>query len=149
MFPEINDLNEKARKMLLYNFQKSGRLWIVPSWPHYQDKSLWDSCFHTMVCHELGLDWLAKNELWPFFMHQHSNGFIPHAIFLSKRWSNSSERRYYLNPKKDSNYTQPPVFAQAFEWLGDKDFTQKYFDQIVDFMVYLFCKHSSHLLMRD
>jgi len=136
MFGNLEGLKKKAKETIVDNFQKTGNLWIAPSWPHYKDAVLWDACFHAMVCHELGLNKIAENELKTFFAHQDSRGWIPHVVFLQKTWSLFSEREYYIYPNLHSNYTQPPVFAQALEWLNNPEFTQEYLEKVAKFYLY-------------
>ena len=75
------DSRKNAKKLLLENFIKTGSKYICPSWPHYKSQWLWDSCFHAIVCAELGLKDLAKNEINRLLEWQQDSGWIPHQIY--------------------------------------------------------------------
>lgn len=119
------DLREKARELMLNNYRATGQKYICPNWPHYQDQWLWDSCFHAIICSELGLTELAKNEIDKLLKWQRPDGWIPHQIYLSSR--EKRPRRFELERlfyKKEHNpfhtsITQPPVLAQAVEAIND------------------------------
>lgn len=135
-------LKEIIKQRILENFAKTGQKYICPAWPHYRNWFFWDSCFHSLICTELGLKDLAKKEIRFAINHQRKDGWIPHAVFLRKYGIGRlvSERFFYPQPKFHSPYSQPPILAQAIEWLGDSQFTAEIFPQALKFYQYFLLK---------
>lgn len=132
------DIREKAKNLLLENLAKTGGGYICPSWPHYKDQWLWDSCFQAIVCSELDLKDLAKNEIEKLLKWQSEDGWIPHQIYFRKRKKFDIERLLYSkkHQKFHSSITQPPVIAQAVEAINDPEWTQKILPNLVKFYLY-------------
>jgi|Deesub1362B_J571_1020462.scaffolds.fasta_scaffold03023_2 hypothetical protein len=134
------DLTERAKKIILQNFRVTGGRYISPSWPHYKMQWLWDSCFHAIVCAELGFKNLAKNEILTLLEWQQPQGWIPHLIshqiplFLRQK----IEWKFFKKEHRDqhSSHTQPPVLAQALEAISDPKFTGEIFDKVLNFYLY-------------
>ena len=133
------DIREKAKELLLKNYQATGGKYTCPSWPHYPHQYLWDSCFHAIVYAELGLTDLAKNEIEQLLKWQRQDGWIPHIIYLGQRQKLFDlERRLYKKDRNQfhSSITQPPVIAQAVEAINDPEWTQKILPSILKFYLY-------------
>ena len=134
------NLREKAKELMLRNHQVTGKKYICPSWPHYKSQWLWDSCFHAIICVELGLKDLAKNEIERLLKSQREDGWIPHMIYHRDRlpWFIQAER--FLFGKKGrklySAHTQPPMIAQAVEAINDSEWTKKILPALVKFYNY-------------
>jgi len=83
---------------------------------------------------------LAKNEITQLLKAQRPNGFIPNSIFDQARLSPigriNLERHFFLNPHKSSNYSQPPLEAQALEQINDPEFTRQVFDKVLKGYLY-------------
>lgn len=136
-------LEERAKSVLLANYEATGRKYICPSWPHYPHQWVWDSCFHAIVCSYLGLLDLARNEIERLFQFQDEKGFIPHLVYLQKfDWRRIAdwkdwERFFYkgwLPPH--TSLVGVPVLAQAVRAIGDAQFFSKHVDQIIKFYGY-------------
>ena len=134
------DLREKAKELMIRNYQATGRKYICPSWPHYKSQWLWDSCFHAIVCAELGLIDLAKNEIERLLKFQREDGWIPHMIYHQGRlpWFTQIERSLFKkeSQKFHSSHTQPAVIAQAVEAINDPDWTKKVLPALIKFYNY-------------
>lgn len=137
------ELVEGARKLMLDNFEATGGKYITPAWPYYQHQWLWDSAFHAVICAELGLKDLAKNEVERFLGYQQKSGWIPHTIYHGRRtgilgfWE-GLERSLYKKEHSSthSSITQPPVLAQAVEAVDDAEWTKKIFPKLMKFYLY-------------
>ena len=98
----MSNLEERAKKLLMRNFEATGKRYICPSWPHYPWQWGWDSCFHAIACAHLGMNDLAKNEIAKLFSVQVREGvrkgFIPHQIY----WKNviSWTKRAHLDVER-------------------------------------------------
>lgn len=134
----IKSIRREAKRVLLNNYEKTGKRYITPAWPHYRNQWLWDSCFHAISASELGLYDLAKNELERMMRYQTKKGWIPHQTYSTPpRWFDI-ERFLYgrgLRPKH-SSLVAPPVLAQAVEAINDQEFTRKYIEQVASFYKY-------------
>lgn len=134
------DLREKARKLIWHNFQATGQKYIAPNWPHYRQQWLWDSCFHAIICSELGLPDLAKNEIRTILKWQQPEGWIPHMISdgISQPFYSKIEWNFFKrgNRQFHSSYTQPAVLAQAVKAINDVEFTKEVFSQLLKFYLY-------------
>jgi len=128
-------LAEKVRDLILSNYEATGRHYICPSPHHYRNAFLWDSCFHAEVCSELSriledpyfVD-LAKNEISQFLRFQREDGFIPYTIYHG--------RVSLIKKAFCSQYTQPPVIAQAIESVGDADWIREIFPRVLSYYLY-------------
>jgi glycogen debranching enzyme len=132
-------LKERARKLILQNYAATNGSYICPNVRHHKDQWLWDSCFHAIVCVELGLKNLAKNEIEKLLKWQQKNGWIPHQIYKSpKRKLSDLERPLYKKEHQrfHSSITQPPVMAQAVEAINDPAWTQKILHSLTKFYLY-------------
>ena len=133
-------LREKARELILNNFKATGEKYIAPSWPHYKQQWLWDSCFHAMICAELGLQDLAKNEIENLLKWQQPEGWIPHTLYhkIPPSLHSRIEWNFFkkAHRKFHSSHTQPPVLAQAIKAINDARFTQDIFPELVKFYLY-------------
>lgn len=132
------NLREKAKELLLRNYSLTGNRYITPA-RYYQDQWLWDSCFHAIVCSELGLRDLAKNEIEQLLKWQKEDGWIPHQIYKKRKPKLFViERRLYKKEhgKFHSSITQPPVIAQAVEAINDPKWTQKILPGLMKFYLY-------------
>lgn len=130
------NLREKAKELMQCNYQAGGRRYITPAWPHYRYQWLWDSCFHAIICAELGMKDLAKNEIKKLLEWQKQDGFIPHMLFHGQsRWYDI-ERWTFKDRKFHSNYTQPAVMALALEAINNPEFTRKVLPQVIKFYAY-------------
>lgn len=140
-------LEENAKKLLIRNYEATGRRYICPSWPHYPWQWGWDSCFHAIACAHLGLIDLAKNEITKLLNAQiregPRRGFIPHQIFWHgvmpwiKRGFLDAERLFYKGwmPQMSPLVAQP-VLAQAVRAINDRDFFLACADRVIDFYKY-------------
>ena len=136
-------LEEKAKQVLLRNYEATGRRYICPSWPHYPNQWFWDSCFHAIACSYLGLYDLAKNEIVRLLGFQDTRGCIPSYIYADTfcllNWRDwfAWERfmfKGWLPPAVST--VGIPVLAQAVRAIQDPQFFQKYEKQIVAFYAY-------------
>jgi len=132
------ELKEAAKKLMISNFEATGRKYITPSWPHYRNQWLWDSCFHAIICANLGLKDLAKNEIEQLLAYQREDGFIPHRIYHGIRSSWDLERMFYKSivNKVSSSITQPPVLAQAVEAIDDPEWAREIMPKVIKFYIY-------------
>src|SRR3989344_3139793 len=107
------DLRNRAKKIMFQNFEATGGKYICPSWPHYKAQWLWDSCFHAIICADLGMADLAKNEIERLLGWQRKDGWIPHMIYNGKTPSFFSGIERFLFEKRDGKFhssnTQPPI----------------------------------------
>ena len=133
-------LREKAKALILKNYELTGRKYIAPSLPHYKMQWLWDSCFHAIVAAELGMHDLAKNEISSLLQWQQPEGWIPHQISHGLPISRHASLEWRTFPEKyfrhHSSYTQPPLLAQAVEAIGDPNFTKEVFPKLLKFYLY-------------
>lgn len=132
------DIREKARELLLKNYELTGRQYIAPDGYH-TDQWLWDSCFHAIACTELGLKALAKNEIEKLLRWQTEDGWIPHQIYAGRKRKNFDIERWFYKKehrKFHSSITQPPVLAQAVEAINNPEWTQKILPNLVKFYLY-------------
>lgn len=128
------NLNEKIKNLMLKNYHLTGGKYISPASFHSEAQFRWDSCFHAIICSTVDLKDLAKNEILKLLASQKPNGFIPNSIFEKKKsflinlfnW----ERRLFSD-KHTSDYPQPPLEAQALEWINDPEFTKQVFDKVL------------------
>lgn len=141
------NLREEAKKLLLKNYSLTGSQYIAPDSSRYHtDQWLWDSCFHAIVCAELGMKDLAKNEIERLLPWQSEDGWIPHQIYKKQhlKWPTPSnlERLFYKNESRKfhSSITQPPVMAQAVEAIDDQEWTQKILPKLIKFYLYFIQK---------
>lgn len=133
------NLREQAKQLMLRNYVSSGRKYIPPNPTHYKDQWLWDSCFHAIICAELGLIELAKNEVEKLLKWQRKDGWIPHQIYRSpKRKRSDLERPLYKKEHNrfHSSITQPAVMAQAVEAINDLEWTKKILPALIKFYGY-------------
>lgn len=134
------DLKEKAEALLLKNYKLTGKRYIAPDGAFFHiHQWLWDSCFHTISCSELGLKDLAKNEVTRLLGWQREDGWIPHLIYhgpVSKFFD--LERRLYKKEhrKFHSSISQPPVLAQAVKAINEPDFTKEVLPALTKFYLY-------------
>lgn len=138
------NLQEKAKELILKNSALTGNKYIAPDASFFhEDQWLWDSCFHAIVCAELGLKDLAKNEINRLLMWQKEEGWIPHQIYKSRKrkWFNL-ERLFYKkeHSRFHSSITHPPVIAQAVEAINDPEWTQKILPKLIKFYLYFLQK---------
>lgn len=140
-------LTQKARDLLLNNFNATGKRYICPSWPHYPWQWGWDSCFHAISAAHLGMHDLAKNEIRRLLRMQvregFRKGFISHQIYwkkiigINKRGLLDVERLFYRGwMRPTSPLSAQPVLAQAVRAIGDRDFFLENTESIVDFYKY-------------
>jgi len=129
------DLDERARDLILHNYEATGGSHVAPAPPHYFDPALWDACFHAEVCASLSrlfsdeaLMQLAKNEINQFLNCQRQDGFIPHTIYHGKT---RRLKRGFLRP-----ITQPPVLAQAVKAVDDPEWTREVLPAVLRFYLY-------------
>ena len=134
------DLRNEAKKLILQNYEATGEKYICPSWPHYKAQWLWDSCFHAIICAELGMANLAKNEIEQLLRWQRKDGWIPHMIYNEKPLSFFSGIERFLFKKREgkfhSSHTQPPIMAQAVEEIQDAEWARKILPHLADFYIY-------------
>lgn len=132
------NLKEEAKKLMLENFEKTGRKYIAPSWSHYKPQWLWDSCFHAIICANSGLKDLAKNEIEELLLCQREDGWIPHIIYhgFFKRWDFEGRLYSSIHNGLFSSITQPPVLAQAVEAINDPEWAKRILDKVLRFYLY-------------
>lgn len=130
----LGTLRERARELMEGNYRATGGKYVCPSWPHYGSQWLWDSCFHAIICSELGLADMAKNEVERLLAGQREDGWIPHILPGSRRmaWYISA----FFPDSGGSAHTQPPVLAQAVEAIGDPAFARKVMPSLERFYLY-------------
>ncbi|MDH7476616.1 MAG: hypothetical protein QHH09_04135 [Microgenomates group bacterium] len=104
-------LLDKARETLTANASRVGFEYTPPSWPHYPHIWLWDGAFHAIVWSFLGDLDQSKKEIQAVLGGQREGGFIPNMRFHFRGRRFDPERQTFLNPAKESDYTQPPVLA--------------------------------------
>jgi len=136
----MTDTFYEAKKLLLKNYEATGKKFIPPSLPHYPHEWLWDTCFEAIVCSALGLNDVAKEILERLILcEQRQDGFIPHMIYHGHFWfglkPRDVEKLFFPSPHR-SAYTQPPVFAQAIDWIDDPTFGQHVFEKTYHFFRY-------------
>ncbi|MDX1607666.1 MAG: hypothetical protein R3251_00440 [Candidatus Spechtbacterales bacterium] len=134
----MKNIREEAKRVLLNNFEATGKRYITPAWPHYRYQWVWDSSFHAISASELGLDDIAKNEIRQLFKYQDSRGWIPHFIYHGYYAKWDAEMWLYgkgLRPKTSSLVGQP-VIAQAVEAINDKNFSAEVAEPLVKFYKY-------------
>lgn len=137
---KIMNVFEQAKELLLTNYEATGRKFIPPSIPHYPHEWLWDTCFHSISCSTLGLNDIAKEILERLILcEQRQDGFIPHMIYHGHFWFSLKfrdiEKLFFRSPHR-SAYTQPPVFAQALDWIEDSAFGGHMFERVYRFFLY-------------
>jgi glycogen debranching enzyme len=134
------DVFREAKRLLLKNYKATGGKFIPPSLPYYPHEWLWDTCFHAISCTALGLTDIAKEILERLLLcEQRQDGFIPHIIFHGHSWFRfrflDIEKLFFKSPHR-SAYTQPPVFAQALDWIEDPVFGGHVFEKVFRFFLY-------------
>ena len=115
-------LVEKAKRVLIGNFQKKG--FTIPSKNLYPFQWKWDSGFIAIGLAHFDIE-KAKKEIDSLLNAQWENGFIPHIVFHTKNDSyfpGADFHKSSLNPKspkhiKTSGITQPPVLGFVLEKL--------------------------------
>lgn len=139
----MTSLEEKAKEVLLRNYEATGRRYICPSWPHYRPQFFWDSCFHAIACAHLGITDLAKNEIERLLSFQDSRGFTPSFIYASNfRWYvprdwKDLERFFWKGwLSRVPPTVGVPVLAQAVRAIGDPQFFIRHADKIIAFYKY-------------
>ena len=136
----MTDIFLDAKKLLLKNYEATGRKFIPPSLPHYPHEWLWDTCFHAISCSALGLNDIAKEILERLVLcEQRQDGFIPHMIYHGHFWFSLRLRdieKLFFNSPHRSAYTQPPVFAHALDWIEDPVFARHIFEKTYRFFTY-------------
>ncbi len=130
------NLRERAKELMQHNFEATGRQYITPAWPHYRYQWFWDSCFHAIICADLEMKDLAKNEIKKLLAWQRKDGFIPHMIFHRQSCWYDIERWTFKDRKFHSNYTQPPVMALALKAINDPVFTREALAKVIKFYLY-------------
>lgn len=136
----MHDVFEEAKKLLLKNYEFTGRKFIPPSLPYYPHEWLWDTCFHAISCSALGLHDIVKEILERLILcEQRQDGWIPHIIYHGHAWltfkPRDIEKLFFPIPHR-SPYTQPPVFAQALDWIEDPTFATHIFEKVYRFFLY-------------
>ena len=129
-------LRERALATLLRNLEKTGGKYVCPSWPHYGHRWLWDSCAHAIALAFLGRKEEAKNEFRWLLSSQRPDGFIPHMAYRKRHGPLWELERFTFLRWMHSDYSQPPLLAQALWWIDDSDFTREVFDRVVRFFLY-------------
>jgi glycogen debranching enzyme len=129
--PALAILLGNKREMLKYALRNGIEIknaHTPPSWPHYPHCWLWDGAFQAIVYASFGLPEEGEEEIRAIFDGQKENGFIPNMRFLGKARIFDPERYSFSEPSFGSNYTQPPVLAEAvlevyqsYETLGRKE----------------------------
>lgn len=139
----MSDLKERAREVLLRNFEATGGRYICPSWPYYPYQWFWDSCFHAIACSHLDMKDMAKNEITRLLNAQDARGFIPRRVYARKfQWYNWRDwkdwERIFSKGWLPSGIstTGTPVLAQAVRAIGDRQFFLSHADQIIKFYSY-------------
>lgn len=129
---------KEAKRVLLKNYEATGRRYITPAWPHYKYQWLWDSSFHAIASAELGMPDLAKNEIRGLLKYQEESGFIPHTIFHGERRFYDLERFFYKDEHKKthSSIVGPPVLAQAVLAINDTAFWREVAEGLTRFYRY-------------
>ena len=115
-------LVEKAKRVLIGNFQKKG--FTIPSKNLYPFQWKWDSGFIAIGLAHFDIE-KAKKEIDSLLNAQWENGFIPHIVFHTKNDSyfpGADFHKSSLNPKspkhiETSGITQPPVLGFVLEKL--------------------------------
>jgi hypothetical protein len=88
-------------------------LYTPPSREHYPHLYLWDSCFVAIVYARHGYIREAVTEVFSVVDGMDENGMIPNMIFAEEGRKFDPERPTFMNPAERSDYSQPPVLAQA------------------------------------
>lgn len=135
----IEKIRKDAKRVLLRNYEATGKEYITPAWPHYKNQWVWDSVFHAISCVELGMKDLAINEIRNLFKFQDERGFIPHRIYHGNFVWFDLERPLYNRggwKPESSSLVGQPVIAQAVEAIDDDDFTREVIEGLVKFYMY-------------
>lgn len=125
---DASDLQLRAITQLEKNWETNGKsldLGIPPSPDHYRHTYLWDSWFIAIIAAYFDKPDLASMQIHATLLGQQPNGFIPNVRY------NPTDRSRVLDPERftfsnrdfGSNYTQPPLLAQAM-WNTYESFTR-------------------------
>lgn len=111
-------------------------IYTPPSREHYPHTWLWDGAFHAIVFAHFDYPDLARDDISAILKGQNEKtGFIPNMRFGPGR-TYDPERFTFLDPTKSSDYTQPPVLAnaawetyQSYRRIGRKEDGQNFLKQ--------------------
>ncbi len=115
-----------------------------PDRKHYPHTFLWDGAFVAIVRAHFGDSRQAACEIEEILKGQNlETGLVPNMKFGPGR-NNDPERRTFKNPKKTSDYSQPPLLAhatwevsQSLEKDEGKKFAERVYPQLLSYYDYL------------
>ncbi len=101
------------RQSLTNRFGIENPPYTPPSPDHYPHLFLWDSMLSATFLAEKDLPDKGAEEVEVLLDGMQSNGFIPNTQFAPGGRKFDPERFTYLHPRRSSDYTQPPIMADA------------------------------------